>query len=90
MAKKQKEIRLRELRSAGAIEMRMFFGKGDLKGEYLLVRVRRRGRDHHNAFAACELKAALLDILGREDSTENRRVNDGVLLRELAKVWKTS
>jgi len=40
------------------LEMRTAFGESGK--EYLLVKVRRRGADHFNAFAACELKEAPL------------------------------
>jgi hypothetical protein len=62
--------------------MRTFFGKVDPGSEYLIIKVRRRGRDHFNAFHACELKGACLDILGRDDSGESRDPNAHALAVE--------
>ncbi|HEV2380994.1 MAG TPA: hypothetical protein VG206_14535 [Terriglobia bacterium] len=52
------------------MEMRTVFGKSGK--EYLLVKVRRRRADHINAFVACELKEASLDIVGKEVDSPDR------------------
>ena len=66
------------------IEIRAYEGKNDSNRKYLVMKGHVKNRDVFQAFAAVELKEAVLDIAGIADTAENRKlVNSAKLAKQI-------
>jgi len=70
------------------VEIRAYEGKNDSSRKYLVMKGHVKNRDVFQAFAAVELKEAVLDIEGIADTPENRKLVNSAKLAK--KIWSTT
>jgi hypothetical protein len=69
------------------IEVRTYEGKKSGR-QYLLIKGHVRKSDFFQAFASVELKAAVLDIDGMDDTVANRKSINSA--KRMGKIWSTT
>ena len=70
------------------VEIRAYEGKNDNSRKYLVMKGHVKNRDVFQAFAAVELKEAVLDIEGIVDTPANRKLVNSAKLAK--KIWSTT